>query len=331
MSERVEHASPLGPIAVTGASGWVGREVCLWLEAQGHVVRRLTRSGTGPGEKRFDLAGIRDERAEHEALAGCAVVVHCAAHVHRPAETGTEQELFHRVNVEGTSRLLATARAARVQRFLLVSTLAVYDWNAASEPVREESPLYPTTAYARSKWESERLVQEAGGDWRIARLATVYGIGDRANFSRLAIALRCRRFVLPGGGEARKSVLPVARAGELLGRWAIQPDSGGQVVNLAAPVAPSLAEICAAFAEVCGFSPPWRLPAAPLHVLARLADGATLINRQIPRASQVLAKLTTNTVVDVGRMQRMFPMPPWESFGATLRPAALYYRSCSSS
>ena len=328
MSGLAEQVSGIGPIAVTGASGWVGREVCLWLEAQGHPVRRLTRTGSGPGEMRFDLAGAREERAEREALAGCAVVVHCAAHVHRPAETGADQELFHLINVVGTARLIAAARAVNVRRFVLASTLAVYDWGATSKPRHEEGPVGLLTAYARSKLDSEQLVRQSGVDWRIARLATIYGVGDRANFSRLAVALRRRRFVLPGDGQARKSVLPVTRAGELLARWAIHSGGGGQVMNLAAPVAPSLSEICSAFAEVCGFRPPWRVPAAPLRMLARMADGATLINRQLPRASQVLAKLTTDTVVDVTRMQSMFPLLHWESFASTLRPAASYYHSC---
>lgn len=328
MTDAIDPVSASGPVAVTGATGWVGREVCAWLEAQGRPVRRLSRSGAGPSGRRFELAGPRDERGEREALAGCAVVVHCAAHVHRPVETPAELELFQRVNVEGTTRLLAAARAVGVRRFVLASTLAVYDWEVAGGPVSEGGPMRPATAYARSKWESERAVQAAGGDWRIARLATVYGIGDRANFSRLAAALRRRRFVMPGDGRAQKSVLPLARAAELLGRWAIQAGAGGLVMNLAAPVAPSLADICAAFTEVCGFSSPWRMPGAPLRMVARMADSVALINPRLPRPSQVLAKLTTDTVVDVARMQSVFPLLPWGSFVETLRPAASYYRSC---
>jgi nucleoside-diphosphate-sugar epimerase len=328
MSGGKSQTAGIGPVAVTGASGWVGREVCAWLEANGHAVRRLSRSQIGAGGRQFDLGTRGEEEKDREALSGCAIVVHCAAHVHRPVETHREQEIFQRVNVEGTARLLAAARLAGVQRFVFASTLAVYDWSAQAGPLDEEAAVRPLTAYARSKWEGERLVREAGGDWRIARLATVYGPGDRANFSRLAVALRRRRFIVPGDGSARKSVLPVHRAGELLGRWAVKSGDGCQVMNLAAPLAPSLAEICAAFGEVCGFDTPWQLPLAPCRALARMADVATVFNRRLPQASHVLSKLTTDTVVNVARMQRVFPSLAWKSFASTLRFSAPYYRSC---
>jgi nucleoside-diphosphate-sugar epimerase len=328
MSGMECQSAEIGPIAVTGASGWVGSEVCAWLDAHAYEVRRLSRSPVASDHRCFNLEGGGNDREAREALDGCMTVIHCAAHVHRRTETNHEQEQFRRVNVEGTARLLAASRAVGVRRFVFASTLAVYDWAGPHGPRDEEAGLRPLTAYARSKREGERLVQEAGLDWRIARLATVYGRGDRANFSRLAAALRRGRFVIPGDGAARKSVLPVARAGELLARWAVDPGHANQVMNLAAPTAPSLAEICTAFSEACGFGPARHLPLAPCRVLARLADWIAVVYPRLPRATDILSKLTTDTVVDVARMQQTFPLLPWGSFASTLQPAASYYRSC---
>ena len=231
------------PIAVTGASGWVGARVCVALAAEGHAVRRLVRRSRADGEMALDLAGEGSEASWTEALRGCATVIHCAAHVHRPNETPAERELFMRVNVTGTGRLLAAARAAGVSRFVFVSSVAVYDWSGPDGETRGEgAPLAPATAYGQSKYEGERLVQAWPGDWCIARLATIYGDGDRANFARLAAALKRGRFLLPGDGGARKSVLPVDLAGVLLARLA-RPEGGTGIFNLALPIAPTLAEI----------------------------------------------------------------------------------------
>ncbi len=299
----------------------------MWLAKQGHAVRRLTRTGLQPESVMLDLTADVTDKTWVTALCGCTAIVHCAAHVHRPTETAAEQEFCHRVNAIGTERLLAACVAAGVRRFVLASTIAVYDWTANTGARRENDPVLPATAYARSKLENEVRVQASDCAWSIARLATVHGDGDHANFARLAVALRRKCFVLPGDGRARKSVLPVAKAGELLGRLAIMSEARGIVVNLAAPIAPSLADICAAFDAVYGYGRPRHVPLPLLRFAAWVGNGITKLGGRAPLTSEVLNKLTTETVVDVARMQSLFTDLHWDSFEETLRKSAHYYAS----
>jgi UDP-glucose 4-epimerase len=311
-------------IAVTGANGWIGGEVCRWLEGQGYGVRRLARTAVQPGTVRLDLSAGAADPQWSEALAGCSAVVHCAAHVHRPLETVAELALFDAVNVGGTAKLVHACRTTGVTRFVLAGSSSVYDWSLG-RPMTEEDPVRPRTAYARTKLEAESLVRASGLDWRIARLGTVFGPGDTANFQRLAQALRARRFVLPGRGAAAKSVLPVSRAGELLGRLATERAGGPVLLNLAAPLAPTLQEICTAFSHCCGFP---GAPAVPLWLLrggARLGDGMQVLRLPAPLTTDTLAKLTTPTVLNVTAMQQRFPGLDWPGFEAQLAPAATYY------
>lgn len=311
-------------IAVTGAGGWVGREVCAWLRANAYAVRPLTRSGGLPGGVGLDLTAPENDPQWRQALQGCTAVIHCAAHVHRPLETAEEKKLFELVNVAGTAKLLAACGQEGVNRFVLVSSAAVYDWSSGA-PMREDGGLRATTAYAKSKLEAEALVRGSALDWRIGRLATVFGRGDTANFQRLARALKARRFVIPGAGDARKSVLPVSRAGELLGRLATQQEGGRTVLNLASPNAPSLREICTAFSRRCGFP---SAPTAPLWLLrggAFLGDGLRALGLPTPLDTNTLAKLTTPTVLDVSAMKHAFPNLNWPEFEEALAPAADYY------
>lgn len=311
-------------IAVTGASGWVGHEVCRWLESQHHVVRRFVRKPNSAAEIALDLAVDRFPSDVVAALVGCEAVVHCAAHVHRREESDEAQARFLQINTRGTARLLAACREAGVARFVLVGTSAVYDWSA-NRPMAENDVLAPVTAYARSKFEAEALVGGADIDGRIARLATVYGNGDRANFARLAVALRRRRFLLPGAGQTRKSVLEVKQAGEVLGRLALLPALRDRIVNVAAPCVPTLHEICDALSAACGVKPPRRAPLPLLRIAARVGDGLARIAGHAPLTSDVLRKLTTPTVLDTDRLVRLFPEIKWKSFRDSLQDSSDYY------
>jgi nucleoside-diphosphate-sugar epimerase len=311
-------------IAVTGASGWIGREVCDWLEGQGHSVRRLTRTGASRGTVCLDITAAEHDACWREALSGCSAVIHCAAHVHHPLETEADRNSFLSVNVNGTAKLLAACGTAGISRFVLASSSAVYDWSPGGA-VAEDAAVRPSTAYAASKLQAEDLVRESGLDWRIARLATVFGAGDTANFRRLARALKARRFILPGTGEARKSVLTASRAGQMLGRLATQEAGRKTVLNLAAPDAPTLREICEAFSRRCGFP---AAPAAPVWLLrgaARVGDIVQGLGWPVPLTTDTLKKLTTSTVLDVTRMQHTFSDLIWPDFEEELSRAAHYY------
>lgn len=311
-------------IAVTGASGWIGGAVCAWLESKRRSVRRLVRIARSPEEARFDLCDPEHATSWPAALRGCTTLIHCAAHVHRPVETETERAQFETVNAAGTSRLVAACETAGVRRILLASTIAVYDWERPGER-GEEDACAPKTAYGRSKLAAEEAVRGWSGDWRIARLATVYGEGDRANFNRLAAALRRKRFILPGKGEARKSVVPLPRAAEILGRLALLEEARGTLMNVAAPEAPSLAEICRAFCVACGFAAPRRMPVGLLGLAARAGNLAAAAGGRAPLTTDVLEKLTSDTVVHTGRMKELFGDLSWEPFAESIRSMAGYY------
>ena len=312
-------------VAVTGATGWIGGEVCRALQARGCQPRPLARGLQCGGH--FDLAEPQWGTAWRPALAGCDAVIHCAAFVHRPAVRAEEIEECMRTNAEGVRRLAHACREFGVSRLVLASTIAVYGSARDGRESRwtENDPLEGRTPYARSKIEGEAAVRAAGGDWRIVRLATVYGWGDRANFARLAAALRRRRFVIPGWGEARKSVVALPDAGEILAMTALRDDLGQTVINLAASHAPSLAEICEVFGRYCGFPPPPRCPRPLLRAVARAGDVLKSVTGRSPLTTETLAKLTESTVVDTALLQSLFPLHRWNSFGESLRASAPYY------
>ncbi len=178
-------------IFLTGATGFLGRHVLARLGGAGvSEVRCLVRRGRTPavaarGPLVVSVEGDLRRDLPAGALEGCDAVVHLAALTGKAAPRDLDE-----TNVEGTRRLLAAARAARVPRFLHISTIA------AAYP---EMQHYP---YARSKARAELLVRDSGLDWLVLRPTVVFGPGSPVGESLAKLA--CAPFLpLFGGGTSR--------------------------------------------------------------------------------------------------------------------------------
>ncbi len=156
-----------GLVALTGATGFLGRHIVSRLLAEGWRIRALARRprALDAGEGMEIVEGDLADRGSLERLvAGADVVVHCAG-----LTRGGRPAAFHAVNAVGTARLVAAASAAPMRpRFVLISSLA------AREPA--------ISPYAASKRAAEDALSHLGRDldWSVLRPAAVYGPGDPA-------------------------------------------------------------------------------------------------------------------------------------------------------
>lgn len=106
-------------VAVTGATGFIGKYIIDNLLARGFHVRALTR--TARAHVNDNLTWVRgsleDTHSLSELVAGASVVVHCAGQVR-----GHKEEIFTRCNVDGSLRLMQAAKESGFcQRFLFIS------------------------------------------------------------------------------------------------------------------------------------------------------------------------------------------------------------------
>jgi len=293
------------------------------------VSRRKSSEETCNSFVEADLSSNLDKNAALcEALSGDAVVIHCAGHAHRPRETEAERKRFFGVNRDGTQRLVRLAETLGVKRFVYLSTVAFYDWSQ-SQPVKEDGIVRPATAYERSKFEGEKIVRESTLHWRVVRLATVFGAGDRASFFRMARGLKGGFFPFPHPGSARKSVMPIELTARCLTRFAVTERVPHRLIHLALPQAPSLAEITDSFRNVCGFRRPWSLSERALRLAGKAGDALANCGLQLPLRTETLAKLTTSTVVDVRRMKEVFPDMEWPTFDTALAVHRDWYREAA--
>jgi uncharacterized protein YbjT (DUF2867 family) len=143
-------------IAITGASGTVGRALLSILTERGEPVRALVRDPRrlGPYRVRVQLAfaDLGDPRALRHTLRGADTVIHLAATIRDQPPRRVEE-----VNGLGTLRLLRAAERAGVQRFVFFSAIGASRFQRTrffrSKALAEEgvraSPL-KTTIFAPS-------------------------------------------------------------------------------------------------------------------------------------------------------------------------------------
>jgi UDP-glucose 4-epimerase len=153
-------------VAVTGASGNVGTALLRRLAGAGVAeVRGLARRRP-PDEAPYDrvrwyLADLSEPDSEEvlaEFLDGVDAVVHLAWAL----VPDRQPELLHRVNVEGTERVLAAAGAAGVQHVVHMSSLGAYAAGPQDQPIQEDWPItgIPSATYSRQKVTCELAVQQ---------------------------------------------------------------------------------------------------------------------------------------------------------------------------
>lgn len=155
-------------VAVAGASGFLGHHIVAALLSRGYTVHALVRDKTKaatvlPKSANLKLfTGTLDEpTALNNLVAGCSAVVNAVGIIR---EIGTQT--FDRVHRLGTQNLVAAAAAAKIGRFIQISSLGVGDDGICE--------------YQTSKFEAETLVRRSGMRWTILRPSFIMGEGSGA-------------------------------------------------------------------------------------------------------------------------------------------------------
>jgi nucleoside-diphosphate-sugar epimerase len=206
------------PIALTGATGFVGRRILALCAEGGIAVRALARRPAAlEGEATANLEVIQGDLLDDAALArlakGASAIIHCAGAIAGSPETLTA------ANVEGTRRLVAAARQAGTARFVHVSSLA------AREP--------SLSGYALTKRLGEREVIDGllPDRWVILRPPVIYGPGDRATLPLIEQFTKATAW-LPGSRRQRFSLLYVDDLARALIHLAQSPAPIGRIHEL---------------------------------------------------------------------------------------------------
>ncbi len=180
-------------VAVTGATGYVGRFIVTRLIEAGEDVRAWRRPSSElrglPGGIEWIEGDLSSPHAAAALVEGADMLVHAALE-HAPGRYrgGEGDDLAHylRVNVGGGLSLLATARSAGVKRAVVLSSRAVFGRSAIG-PIADDASAAPDTHYGAAKAALEAFVRSFGHEgWPIAALRPtgVYGMVAPAERSK---------------------------------------------------------------------------------------------------------------------------------------------------
>lgn len=308
-------------ILVTGASGFIGQHLVRKLAQSGYRVRAASRQPVVFDDPRIEGIALGDMSRSFAAeyvVRGVDAIVHAAGLAQ--ARPGIPDAAYTAINVDATRQLARAARAARVKRFVLMSSIRAQVGASHEGVVTEATPLAPTDAYGRSKVAAEAVTAEllngSATRWTVLRPVLVYGPGVKGNMAAL-IHLAARPLPLPFGAlKSRRSLVSIgnliAAIEHVLRTEAAENNSF--IVTDSTPV--TVAEIVRAFRKGCGGLPLlFPVPEAAVVVALRAAGKGGLADR-----------LTGELIADAARL-REIGWAPVETTEEALAAAAQAARS----
>jgi nucleoside-diphosphate-sugar epimerase len=303
----------LAPVAVTGASGFIGRALVRHLHAQGRPVTAVARHAwpAPAGVRQVTVASYEEPAPLQAALEGADCVLHLAALAHR---TGSAAEFD--ASVRATEGVLAAARRCGVRRLVFLSSIGVNGHRTEGRPFSEDDPPRPGEPYAHSKLQAEQAVIAACRgtpmEYVIVRPPLVVGPDAPGNFGRLVRLVR-RGWPLPlGAVRNARSFVALDNLVELLALCAVHPAAANQVFLAADAEELSTPQLVRCIADGLGL-PARLLPVPP--ALLRLA--ARLVGRE-----RLADSLCASLQVDASKARRRLGWQPRLAAAEAVRRAA---------
>lgn len=142
-------------IAITGATGLIGKSVLQAFLKEGYRVQALSREKMMPTDLpcRWIQGSITDSKAMHEVLQGAQALVHLAGQK-------SDEKDSREVNVGGAKNIIHIAKEIGLKKIVNISTQSVR--------------LQKKGVYAKTKAEAEKLFEESGLSFITLRPSVVY-------------------------------------------------------------------------------------------------------------------------------------------------------------
>ena len=215
-------------IAITGATGFLGRELLEQLLSENYETRCWHRPQSTIQELdhvEWKLGELGDEESANSLVQGCDALIHAGLWRSTSSFRGVEPDLVGYVqrNIVGSIQLFEAAKRAGVNKIIFVSSCAVHEKILDDRPLDEAHPLWAGTHYGAQKAAIEKFVHSYGIGEGLnicaIRPPAIYGIDKPIEKSRwygLAKAIAAHETVQARGGGKLVHVADVAKAIRLL-------------------------------------------------------------------------------------------------------------------
>ena len=279
---------------VTGATGFVGREVVKALRARGMEVRCLLHA---PGRDRVlegqqvdvHYGSVQDPETLKAAFYNVDVAVHLVAII-RESHNAT----FEGVIRQGTENLVAMARSEGVKQFIYVSAIGTID-----------DPDYP---YLYNKWRAEQALIGSGLPYTILRPSILFGEGDEFINTMAGMVRSFPIIPIAGSGSATFQPLAVDELARCVAAAAGREDLMEKVIEIGGPDYLSYDDMVDIIAHTYG------VRRRKLHIpLAFMRPAVRAMEALLPRppaTTHQLAMLSIPNVAELDTVERVFGFKP---------------------
>lgn len=271
-------------VLVTGANGFLGREVVAALVADGHQVRALVRPATDVAPLGWGSAievargDLRGGTKLEPLFVGVEAVVHLATQM-----VGDDFTILAGT-LAGSERLFDAMAASSAKRLVLCSSFSVYDWLAAGGTLDDDGPLpadiWPSGAYAGAKHWQERLARRGADQhgWRLTVLRPGF-VWGRGNDELACIGQRIGRHQLVFGPLRKPSLTHATNCADAFRAVLANDASIGKTYNVVDEAGVTAARYARELAK--GTARTGRTIWLPYHVVRALVGLANLGARRV--------------------------------------------------
>jgi len=234
-------------VLVTGVAGFIGYHLSLELAKIGYDVFGIDNLSRGDAKRvdvlktngvRFTLLDVRDYQDVKNFIGSVKpqIVIHLAALI-SVEESFKKPGLYDEVNAEGTKNVILASNSVNVDKFIYVSSAAVYG-NPIKLPIDEEHPTNPLSPYGSSKLKGEFYVKNLfRGNAFVFRLFNVYGLGQNLEYAGVIVRFieRVKKGLPPiifGDGEQCRDFIHVNDVVGIIVRSLEVNINGCEIVNV---------------------------------------------------------------------------------------------------
>lgn len=287
-------------VFLTGATGFVGRNMLKRLLDEGHRVHALVRSVPeqktalsqelrNPDHVRYFPGDVVSGAGLEQGMQGCDAVIHLVGII---VEKGTNT--FEAVHHAGTRNLVQAAKRSGIRRFVHMSAVGVRADGVA--------------AYQRSKWKGEEEVRQSGIPYCILRPSLIFGPGDGFVTEMMDMMKKAPLFrPVPGDGSPKFRPIFIDDVTFCFVQALTLEAATNQTIELGGPDELTLNEVLAEIARCAGVrKPPLHIPLPLMFAGAKLAS----VLPNPPVTPDQLRMLREGSTCDIGPMLRIFfPKP----------------------
>ncbi|MBL8823952.1 MAG: NAD-dependent epimerase/dehydratase family protein [Planctomycetia bacterium] len=280
---------------ITGATGFVGSHLAEACQQRGIPTVTIARSTSDlrwPQQFGCQVVqgDITDPAAIRQAMEGVNVVIHSAAKV---GDWGPVED-FREVNVQATVLLLEEAKKRKIDRFVHISSLGVYeardhfDTDETTPP-----PARHIDGYTQTKMEAEAVVT---GFYKASQVPTVilrpgfvYGTRDRTVLPKLIDNLRQGKVRYLGSGQQQMNTIHVKNIIQAVFLAIEKPEAVGQIYNLTDDEVVTKKMFMETVADTAGLPRPTKhVPLAVTKTLAKVIESIARMRKakQAPLLTQ---------------------------------------------